>query len=90
MLKNLLAEESGIDDFSSDGFYEFLEQFKVRSLVTKRKIKEKDQRLLLEKGWSKRSKIANDCSWLLISAGVTGDCETKRTQKWQDPYWSIG
>ena len=28
--------ESGIDDFSSDEFYEFLEQFKVRSLVTKR------------------------------------------------------
>ena len=41
MLKDLLAEESGIDDFSSYGFYEFLEQFKVRSLVTKRKIKEK-------------------------------------------------
>ena len=33
--------ESGIDDFSSDEFYEFLEQFKVRSLVSKSNIKEK-------------------------------------------------
>ena len=35
-VEGLLAEESGIDDFSSDEFYEFLEKFKVRSLVTKR------------------------------------------------------
>ena len=41
MLKGLLAEESGFDDFSSDEFYEILEQLKVRSLVTKSNIKEK-------------------------------------------------
>ena len=41
MLKGLLAEESDIDYFSSNKFYEFLEQFKVRSLVTKSIIKEK-------------------------------------------------
>ena len=29
------AEESVVDDFSSDEFYEVLEQFKVQSLVTK-------------------------------------------------------
>ena len=41
MLKSLLAEELGIHNFSSDEFYKFLEQFKVRSLVTKSNIKEK-------------------------------------------------
>ena len=41
MLKGLLAEESGFDDFSRDEFYEIIEQFKVRSLVTKSNIKEK-------------------------------------------------
>ena len=41
MLKGLLAKESSIDDFSSDEFHEFLEQFKVQSLVTKSNIKEK-------------------------------------------------
>ena len=30
---------SGIDDFSIDELYEFFEQFKVRSLVTKSNIK---------------------------------------------------
>ena len=40
MLKSLLAEELGNHDFSSDEFYEFLEQFKVWSLVTKSNIKE--------------------------------------------------
>ena len=34
MLKSLLAEESSINDFSSDKFYEFLGQFKVQSLHT--------------------------------------------------------
>ena len=41
MLKSLLTEELGIHNFSSDEFYKFLEQFKVRSLVTKSNIKEK-------------------------------------------------
>ena len=41
MLKSLLAEELGIHNFSSDEFYKFHEQFKVRSLVTKSNIKEK-------------------------------------------------
>ena len=41
MLKGLLAEESGIDDFSSNEFYEFLEQFEARSLVTMSNIKDK-------------------------------------------------
>ena len=41
MLKSLLSEELGIHNFSSDEFYRFLEQFKVRPLVTKSKIKEK-------------------------------------------------
>ena len=39
MLKIPLAEELGIHNFSSDEFYEFLEQFRVRSLVTKSNIK---------------------------------------------------
>ena len=41
MLKGLLAEESGIDDFSSNEFYEFFEQFNARSLVAKSNIREK-------------------------------------------------
>ena len=41
ILKGLLDEESGIDDFPSDKFFKFLGQFKVRSLVTKCIIKEK-------------------------------------------------
>ena len=41
MFKGVLTEESGIDDFSIDEFYEFLEQFKVRSLVAKSNFKEK-------------------------------------------------
>ena len=41
ILKGLLDEESGMDDFPSDKFFKFLWQFKVRSLVTKCIIKEK-------------------------------------------------
>ena len=39
MLKSLLPEESSIYNFSSDEFYEFLEEFKGQSLVTKSNIK---------------------------------------------------
>ena len=35
MMKSLIAEESVADDFSSDEFYEVLEQFKAQSLVKK-------------------------------------------------------
>ena len=41
MFKGVLTEESGIDDFSINEFYEFHEQFKVQSLVAKSNIKEK-------------------------------------------------